>query len=84
MEETCQVIIVTLLLYLKVNNTYCVWISHYNSMYVIVIFIIVSLPVITITTTGTGVIGESYSILCIIDVDDDLNNIFINNSVVKI
>ena len=53
-------------------------------MYGIVIFIIVSLPVITITTTGTGVIRESYSILCIIDVDDDLNNIFINNTVVKI
>ena len=39
---------------------------------------------ITVTTTGTGVIGESYSVVCTVDVDDDLYNTFVNITVVKI
>ena len=40
---------------------------------------------ITIATTGTGVIGENYSIVCTIDVDDDdLNIIVVNTITVKL
>ena len=48
-------------------------------------FILVSLPMIAIATTGTGVIGENYSVLCNIDVDDDdLNTIVVNTITVKL
>ena len=53
-------------------------------MYVFVIFIIVSLPVITVTATGTGVVGKSYSVVCKVDVDYSLYNTFVNTTIVKI
>ena len=70
-----------------------------NSIYVIIVFVValpvityylilsivvaIPPPVITVTTTGTGVIGESYSVVCTVDVDD-LYNIFVNTTIVKI
>ena len=33
---------------------------------------------------GTGAIGESYSVVCSIDVDDNLYNIVVNTTIVKI
>ena len=40
---------------------------------------------IAIATTGTGVIGEKYSVVCTIDVDDDdLNIIVVNTFTVKL
>ena len=40
---------------------------YYNSMYVIVVIIVVLLSVINVTTTGISVIGENYSVVCIVD-----------------
>ena len=90
----------TLLLYLRVNNADYIQIHHYNSMYVIVVIVVplpvityylvfsiivtIPPPVIYVTTTGTGVIGESYSVVCTVDVDDDLYSIFANTTIVKI
>ena len=49
------------------------------------LFILVSLPMIAIATTGTGVIREKYSVVCTIDVDDDdLNIIVVNTITVKL
>ena len=39
---------------------------------------------INVTTTGSSVIGESYSVVCMVDVDDDLYNIIVNTAIVKI
>ena len=33
---------------------------------------------------GTGTIGENYSVVCSVDVDDDLYNIVVNTTIVKI
>ena len=41
-------------------------------------------PVIDVTATGTGVAGESYFVVCSVDVDDNLYNIVVDTSVVKI
>ena len=61
-----------------------IYVHHYNSIYVIILIIILPLPVITVTSTGTGVIGENYSVVCKVDVDDNLYNIFVNTTIVKI
>ena len=52
----------------------------------LVLFIIVAIPapVIIITAIGTGVIGESYSVVCSVDVDDNLYNIVVDTTIVKI
>ena len=52
----------------------------------LVLFIIVAIPapVINITAIGTGVIGDSYSVVCSIDVDNNLYNIVVNTTIVKI
>ena len=34
--------------------------------------------------TGTGTIGKSYSVLCSVDVDNNLYNIVVNTTLVKI
>ena len=54
--------------------------------YYLVLSIIVAIPppVINVTTTGTGIIGESYSVVCTVDVDDDLYDILVNTTIVKI
>ena len=36
------------------------------------------------TAISTGAIGESYSVVCSIDVDDNLYNIVVNTTIVKI
>ena len=41
-------------------------------------------PMINVTTTVTGVIGRSYSVVCMVDVDDDLYNIVVNTTIVEI
>ena len=40
-------------------------------------------PVINITAIGTGVIGDSYSVVCSVDVDNNLYNIVVNTTIVK-
>ena len=52
----------------------------------LVLFTIVAIPapVINVTTVGTGVIGDSYSVVCSVDVDDSLYNIVVNTTIVKI
>ena len=52
----------------------------------LVLFIIVAIPapVINITAIGTGVIGDSYSVVCSVDVDDNLYNIVVNTTIIKI
>ena len=52
----------------------------------LVLFIIVGIPapVINITAIGTGVIGDSYSVVCSVDVDENLYNIVVNTTIVKI
>ena len=39
---------------------------------------------IKIITTSTSVAGESYSVVCIVDVYDNLPDIFVNTSIAKI
>ena len=39
---------------------------------------------INVTSIGTSVIGESYSVMCTVDVDDSLLNIVVITTVVKI
>ena len=41
-------------------------------------------PIINITAIGTGVIGDSYSVVCSVDVDNNLYNIVVNTTIVKI
>ena len=50
----------------------------------LVLSIAIPVPVINLTTTDTGAIGESYSVVCSVDVDDNLYNVVVNTSVVKI
>ena len=50
----------------------------------LVLSIAIPAPVINVTTTGTGAIGESYSVVCTVDVDDNLYNFVVNTNVVKI
>ena len=50
---------------------------------VIVIIIVVSL-ITSITFTGSGVVGESYSVVCSVDLDDNSYNIVINATLIKI
>ena len=52
----------------------------------LVLFTIVAIPapVINVTTVGTGAIGDSYSVVCSVDVDDNLYNIVVNTTIVKI
>ena len=52
----------------------------------LVLFIIVAIPapVINVIAIGTGVIGDSYSAVCSVDVDDNLYNIVVNSTIVKI
>ena len=56
----------------------------YSTNLVLFIFVGISSPVINVTAIGTGSIGESYSIVCSLDVDDNLNNIVIIITIVKI
>ena len=51
---------------------------------VLSIIVVIPPPVINVTTTGTGIIGESYSVVCTVDVDDDLYDILVNTTIVKI
>ena len=41
-------------------------------------------PVINVIAIGTGAIGESYFLVCSVDVHDNLYNIVVNTTVVKI
>ena len=41
------------------------------------------LPIITITSTGTGVVGESYSVVCSVDVSN-LYIIIVDTTIVKL
>ena len=50
---------------------------------VIVIIIVLSLITI-ITSTGTAVVGESYSVVCTVDLDDNSYNIVINATLIKV
>ena len=50
---------------------------------IIVIIIVLSLITI-ITSTGTAVIGERYSVVCSVDLDDNFYNIVINTTMIKI
>ena len=56
----------------------------YSTNLVLFIFVGISSPVIIVTAIGTGSIGESYSVVCTVDVDDNLNNIVIIITIVKI
>ena len=48
------------------------------------IIVVIPAPVINVTSTGTSVIGESYSVMCTVDVDDSLINFVVITTVVKI
>ena len=50
----------------------------------LVLFIAIPVPVINVTAIGTGAIGENYSVLCSVDVDDSLYNIVVNTTIVKV
>ena len=50
---------------------------------IIVIIIVLSLITI-ITSTGTAVVGESYSVVCSVNLDDNFYNIVVNTTIIKI
>ena len=37
-----------------------------------------------ITSTGTAVVGESYSVVCSVNLDDNFYNIVVNTTIIKI
>ena len=56
----------------------------YSTSLVHFIIVAIPVPVINVTAIGTGAIGDSYSVVCSVDVDDNLYNIIINTTIVKI
>ena len=58
--------------------------DYYSTNLVLFIIIAIPSPVIYITAIGTGAIGESYSVVCTVDVDDNLYNIVVNTTLAKI
>ena len=58
--------------------------DYYSTNLVLFIIVAIPAPVINITAIGTGVIGDSYSVVCSVDVDDNLYNIVVNTTIVKI
>ena len=58
--------------------------DYYSTNLVLFIIIAIPTPVINITAIGTGAIGESYSVVCTVDVDDNLYNIVVNTTLAKI
>ena len=47
-------------------------------------FIAIPLPTVTLVTIGSVTLGESISVICSVDVLDDLYNIAVNISIVRI
>ena len=58
--------------------------DYYSTNLVIFIVVGIPAPVINIIAIGTGAIEDSYSVLCSVDVDNNLYNITINTTVFKI
>ena len=58
--------------------------DYYSTNLVLFIIVAIPSPVINITAIGTGAIGESYSIVCTVDVDDNLYNIVVNTTLAKV
>ena len=58
--------------------------DYYSTNLVLFIIVGIPAPVINITVIGTGVIGDSYSVVCSVDVDNNLYNIVVNTIIVKI
>ena len=51
---------------------------------VLFIIVVIPAPVINITAIGTGSIGESYSVVCSVNLDDNLYNIVVITTIIKI
>ena len=51
----------------------------------LVLFIIIAIPapVFNVTAIGTAPIGETYSVVCTVDVNDNLYNIVVNTIIIK-
>ena len=58
--------------------------DYYPVNLVLFIIVAISAPVFNITAIGTGAIGESYSVVCSVNVDNNLYNIVVNITIVKI
>ena len=58
--------------------------DYYSTNVVLFIIVAIPAPVINIIAIGTGVIGDSYSVVCSVDVDNNLYNIIVNTTIVKI
>ena len=58
--------------------------DYYSTNLVIFIVVGIPAPVINIIAIGTGAIEDSYSVVCSVDVDNNLYNITINTTVFKI
>ena len=46
--------------------------------------VVIPAPVINVTAIGTGSIGESYSVVCSVNLDDNLYNIVVITTIIKI
>ena len=58
--------------------------DYYSTKLIIFIVVGIPAPVINIIAIGTDAIGDSYSVVCSVDVDNNLYNITINTIVFKI
>ena len=58
--------------------------DYYSTNLVLFIIVAIPAPVINVTAIGTGVIGDSYFVVCLIDVDNNFYNIVVNTIIVKI
>ena len=58
--------------------------DYYSTNLVLFTIVAIPAPVININAIGTDAIGENYSVVCSVDVDDNLYNIVVNTTIVKI
>ena len=67
---------------IKSISPYPYTLKKFSSLLYLPIFIVS--PLITITNTSTGMVGESYSVASVVDADNNISNIVITATIVKI